>query len=391
MKFQQRKNYYPLFLFFFIILIFPRDSQAIEHGFRGQLSGWMAESGNKETWNSNSGLRYIPQLILEQDVNENSFFDTEISLNSFLTLNSGNSSNDSDLEFYRFKLRFATTQTETRIGLQKINFGPALLLRPLRWFDRVDERDPLKLTEGVYGLRFKYNALNNANLWLWSLYGNDDAKGYETLPTASGKPEFGGRFQYPVPYGELAATFHSRDVDASLSNGSTFTENRFALDGRWDMEIGFWFESVFQQQNAAFFSNEWTEIITLGMDYTFGVGNGLYVLGEHMAALSLNNPFAGNIKPQIPVALQEWDENQHTSAFYLNYPLGYFDTLMAIGYYSWDKQRYYQYLSWQRTYDNLILNFSLFKYPQDKRNDISNSQTTFGSGYGGQIMIIFNH
>jgi len=374
----RRNNHYTILLLALIILLLPGNSQAVGYDFRGQLSGWTIESRNEDDWSNNPGLRYIPRLILEQPLNDDSFFDTEVSFNGFLTENSGKSSENSDLKLYRIKLRFATTQTETRIGLQKINFGPALLLRPLRWFDRLDLRDPLQLTEGIYGLRFKYNALNNANFWLWCLYGNDDTKGYETLQTSSGKPEFGGRIQYPVPYGEVAATFHTRNVDASLFNGTDFTENRFALDGRWDMKIGFWFESVLQQQKADFLPCEWTKIITLGMDYTFGVGNGLYVLGEHMASASSNKPL-------------EWEKDQQISAFYLNYPLGYFDTLMAIGYYSWEQEEYYQYLSWQRTYDNLILNFSIFIYPQDSKNDNGPSQATLKSGHGGQIMIIYNH
>ena len=253
-----------------------------------------------------------------------------------------------------------------------------MLLRSLRWFDRLDPRDPLQLTDGVYALRFRYNALNNANLWLWGLYGNDDTKGYETLPTASGEPEFGGRLQFPVPYGEVAGTFHTRRVNASTVESQDFTENRFALDGRWDIEIGLWFESVFQQQRTNIITREWTKTTTLGMDYTFGVGNGLYVLGEHMVAALTDNPLA-------------WDEDRQYSAFFINYPLGYLDTLMAVGYYSWEQGQYYQYLSWQRTYDNLILNFSIFRYPQDNKEHVGPGQTTMVSGHGGQIMIIFNH
>ncbi len=378
MQTRHKINHYSIIMFACIFLLFPGDSQAVEYDFRGQLSGWTIESRNEDTRDNNSGLRYIPQLILEQPMNDDSFIDTEISFNSFLNVNSRNSNEKSDLEIYRFKLRFATTQTETRIGLQKINFGPALLLRPLRWFDRLDPSDPLKLTDGVYGLRFKYNALNNANFWLWGLYGNDDAKGYEILPTTSGKPEFGGRLQYPVPYGEFAATFHTRKVDASELNSPDFTENRFALDGRWDIEIGLWFESVLQQQKTNDLPYVWTKTITIGMDYTFGIGNGLYVLGEHMASVSSKKP-------------STWDEDRQISAFLLNYPMGYLDTLMAIGYYSLEQEKYYQYIGWQRTYDNLILNFNLFHYPKADKNYTDLGQDNFLYGYGGQIMIIFNH
>ncbi len=371
-------NYKPIFMLTWIILIFPGESRGVEYDYLGQLSGWTIESINKDVRNNNSGLRYIPRLILEQPINDDSFLDIEGSFNGYLASNSGSLSENSHLKLYRLKLRFATTQTETRIGLQKINFGPALLLRPLRWFDRLDPSDPLQLTDGVYALRFRYNALDNKNFWLWSLYGNDDTKGYETLPTSPGKPEFGGRFQFPVSHGELAATFHTRNVDASLLNGTDFTENRFALDGRWDIEIGFWFESVLQQQKAEFLPFKWSKMITLGMDYTFGVGNGLHLLTEHMAVVSSKKPL-------------EIDEDSQISAFNMNYPMGYLDTIMTIGYYSWEQEKYYQYIGWQRTYDNLIFRFSFFYYPQNKNNYRGPGHNTFGSGHGGQMMIIYNH
>jgi len=53
-------------------------------------------------------------------------------------------------------IRLSTKQFELRAGLQKINFGSATLLRPLMWFDKIDPRDPLQLTDGVYALLARY-------------------------------------------------------------------------------------------------------------------------------------------------------------------------------------------------------------------------------------------
>ncbi|MFC1490369.1 hypothetical protein ACFL6K_04080 [Candidatus Latescibacterota bacterium] len=368
-----------IFLLFVMIFLGAQNLYAFEYSILGQLSGWSSESRDDDKRNNNNGLRYIPRIILTQQLSDEYFVDTELSLNGFVSAETEHDKSDSELKLYRLKLRFATAQTETRIGLQKINFGPAQLLRPLRMFDSVDPRDPLQLTGGVYGLRFKYNALNNSNIWLWCLYGNDDLKGYEMLETSSGKPEFGGRIQYPALKGEIAATFHTRNADASLLNGKDFTENRFALDGRWDMAVGFWFESVLQQQKTALTPYEWTKTTTLGTDYTFGVGNGLYVLGEHMAAITSNKPI-GN------------ENDMQFSALNLNYPIGYFDNLMTIAYYSWEDEKYYHYVGWQRIYDNLMFNFSVFKYPDsDNVSQGMPGQTNTMSGFGGQIMIIFNH
>ncbi len=350
----------------------------LEHTILGQLSGWSIESLNNDSRDSSAGIRYIPRVIVSQEFGVGSLVDTEISLNGYSTTGSHSDDTNANLKPYRLKLRYATPQTETQIGLQKINFGPALLLRPLRLFDSVDPRDPLQLTGGVYGLRFKYNTLNNASVWLWSLYGND-LKGYERLGSSESVPEFGGRIQYPALHGEVAATFHTRKADASSLAGKEFRENRFALDGRWDMMVGFWFESVFQHQDDFFLPNKWSKMTTVGTDYTFGIGNGLYVLGEHMAALSSDTVW-------------ENENDIQFSALNINYPVGYFDTVTAIAYYSWEDDKYYQFADWQRTYDNLIFHLSAFHYPvSNGGHSEMPDQNTMMSGYGGQITIIFNH
>ncbi|KPL18112.1 MAG: hypothetical protein AMJ92_09505 [candidate division Zixibacteria bacterium SM23_81] len=353
-------------------------AEAVEYDLRGQASGWHLEGRDSGDWYYNQGLRYIPQFTLAQSLAENHFLDLEISLNGFISASSSDHADDSDVELYRLKIRFATAQTETRVGLQKINFGPAQLLRPLRWFDRLDPRDPLNLTDGVYGLRFKYDALNNASLWFWGLYGNDETKGFELLPTVEGKPEFGGRLQYPFLNGELAFAFHTRKVLAPPMDSGDFRENRLALDGRWDIEIGLWFESVLQRQRSDTLPFEWTEMMTLGMDYTLGIGNGLHVLGEHMAIVSSEGPFG-------------WEDDRQVSAYSMNYPLGYLDNLSAMGFYSWDEKEYSQYLCWQRTWDNWILKLSLFHYPTWDDVELPYRGDILSSGYGGEVLVVFNH
>lgn len=95
----------------------------------------------------------------------------------------------------------------------KINFGSASIFRPLMWFDKIDYRDPLQLTDGVYALLGRYYFSNNANLWLWTLYGNDEPMGWEKTPAVWQIPEFGGRIQQPVPRGEAALSYHHREAD----------------------------------------------------------------------------------------------------------------------------------------------------------------------------------
>lgn len=378
MKKQNPIRYSLLYLFLISCIALPVSGTAVEHDLKGQVSGWYIESNDNDARLYNVGLRYIPQYGITYYIDDERLLEFDISLNAFAYTGSRSQADTIDVDIYRLKFRYATAQTETRIGLQKITFGPAYLLRSLMWFARIDPRDPLQLTEGVYGLRLRYDASNNASLWFWGLYGNDEPKGYDFLPSVDDMPELGGRLEYPMLRGDVAFTFHTRHVNASAFGIEDFTENRFALDGRWDIEIGFWFESVLQQQRAELIPYEWAKFLTLGMDYTFGIGNGLYFLFEHMAAV-LSEEFSGS------------DEVEQASAYMLNYPIGHLDRIAAIGFYSWDSERYHQYFEWQRTWDMLILSLSAFYNTDSESESDFFERTTLATGYGGRIMIIYNH
>ena len=116
------------------------------------------------------------------------------------------------------------------------------------WFDGLDVRDPLKLTEGVYGILGRYYFHNNANIWLWNLIGNKNPKGFETIGSAQWKPEIGGRFQIPAGPGQLALSTNYRKIDTrnsiqTVPEHEILNESRIGLDGKWDLGIGLWFES----------------------------------------------------------------------------------------------------------------------------------------------------
>lgn len=298
-------------------------------------------------------------------------------LNGFVAVDDGEATN-SDLELYRLKFRFTTARAEVRIGLQKINFGPAQLLRSLMWFDRLDPRDPLHITDGVWGLLSRYYFQNNANVWLWELFGNDETKGYELYPTAPERPEFGGRVQFPVPRGEVGISSHVRRVRAQLITETEFLEKRIGLDGRWDVGIGLWFELVSQQWETDELPYEFTKSMTVGMDYTIGIGNGIYAIAEHMSNAVSDQLFSR-------------DEDNQISAYSLSYPISMFDTVMGYGFYDWENGNYYQYIGWQRIYDSWIINPSLFWYPDDESAGIGMEPNYLGRGYGAQIIIIYNH
>jgi hypothetical protein len=347
------------------ILLLSDYSPAEEIMVNGQASAWVGYSEDLQ-----GGIRYIPELMVSHPLAEESYIDGDISLNAYIF------DNDNDLKLYRLWARYATSQLEMRIGLQKINFGPAKILRSLMWFDRVDVRDPLELTEGVYALLGRYYFLNNANIWVWGLYGNDELKGLETFKTDEDRLEFGGRFQHPVPRGEIAFSFHRRYLDSEdwkrkmapkpeLAGGS---ENRYGLDGNWDIGVGLWFEAVAGKINGK--EDLWQEFLTVGTDYTFAVGPGIHTLLEHF------------IESAGPEVFNQENVNRF-SALSVDFSVTLLDSVNAIWYYDWKKERIYTFVDWQRTYDKWMINFSLFSNREDEAG-------LYG-GTGFLCMLTYNH
>ena len=363
---------------------FPIAIEAGEFRVKGQLSGTLQleESGDA---NPLVGMLYIPELGFEQEL-ETGSFDVELALTGsfFGSMKDPDTIADSaDIDLYRASIRYATDRSELRAGLQRINFGPAFLIRPLMWFDRLDPRDPLQVTEGVYGVLGRRYFLNNANAWGWVLYGNDEPKGFELLPTEDGSAEVGGRFQAPWLGGEVAATAHYRRVDgASLvgpgvdSRLGSAPEYRLGIDGRWDLAIGLWFEAVAVRRELEQF--EGTEnLITLGGDYTFGVGNGLHILGEH---------FYGDGS-----AFEGLQESRSISAMTTDYPLGLADRIALFLTYSWRDDLWSRFFRWGHSFAKWDL-FLLGLW----NDDLGTARPLEGEGLvlGGkavQLLFVYSH
>ena len=367
------------------ILIFSGNIHALESDIRGQLSSWTIENRNENGWENNTGLRYIPLLNLTHPLNEDASIDSELSINSFLTTDENNEGKHGDIDIYRMWIRFASSQFEIRAGLQKINFGPAMLLRALMWFDRMDPRDPLQLTKGVYALLGRYYFLNNANLWVWGLLGNDETKGWETFPSDKDRAEFGGRVQMPLYNGEIAFTYHHREMDlrnqvfpVPVSSEDNIPENRFALDGKWDVGIGLWFEAVLIHQDLDISPLRYERLINLGMDYTFDLGDGLNVIGEYFTIGTSDDLFDSG-------------EEISFSAVSVNYPLSLLDNITAMVYYNWDNQEWYRFVRWQRQYDNWSIYLMGFWNPEEFQIYQNREENNLFSGKGFQLMIVFNH
>ena len=354
---------------------------------KGLVSGWVTSNTDSIT-EPFFGLRYIPEFSMEKSISPDFSYDFQLSLNAYGTAHIHslrNTETGGKIDFYRMWGRVSSPQFEARIGLQKINFGSASLLRPLMWFDRIDPRDPLQLTDGVYGLLLRYYFLNNANIWVWGLYGNDEIKGWEFFPSKSKSAEFGGRAQLPLGNGEWAFTYHHRTLDPSqgpfyldIPGESAIPEDRFALDGKWDLGIGFWFEGTLAHQRSDAFPLPWQRALNIGLDYTFGIGNGLNVIGEYFVFASSTEAFKSG-------------DGITFSALSLSYPLDLLDNLSLIFYYDWDNKDLYSFLNWRRTYDRWTVNVIGFWNPEQFQIYQNMQENNLYAGTGFQIMMVYNY
>jgi len=353
--------------------------------FNGQVAGWFT-SNNSGGFGLQTGLRYIPQLLLNWPTNKNYTFDGEFSADSYLNYTFLPDTSDisaSKASLYRFWLRFSGNRFEIRAGLQKINFGSASMLRPLMWFDRIDPRDPLKLTRGVYALQGKYYFSNNTNIWLWVLYGNKNTKGWESIPSRPDRPEIGGRLQFPVPRGELALSYHNRIAEfpgnwqPPITGNRYFPENRIGFDLKLDLGVGLWFEgSITHQKNNEI--QPFTRAMTIGADYTLGIGNGLNIIAEHLLFNTSEEIFSGG-------------DGSSFTGISLGIPVSIITRVSTIVFYDWKNTGWYRFANLSFTFDNLAFNIIGFWNPDDFKIFNYDTGPNMFTGAGGQLMIVYNY
>ena len=353
-------------------------------GFKGQAIGWTTLNP-AEPFQAQVGLRYIPELSFTLPAGKYTI-DGEFSANIWgSAMWQGDSITlDEQLSPYRMWVRFSSDQFELRAGLQKINFGSAQMFRPLMWFDRIDPRDPLQLTDGIYGLLGRYYFLNNANIWAWALYGDDKIKGWELIPSKKNSIEYGGRIQLPLYTGEIAATYHHRTADPgpvlpdSVTLGETSPENRIALDFKMDLAVGLWAEVALTKQDFSFATMDYKSMLNVGMDYTFGLGSGLNMMAEGFGYLQGERPFA----------------NKEGLAFGLlsaSYPINIIHNASVMLFYDFTNDNFYRFINWTVAYDKWSFYVMGFWNPETYSLYNVDPRTSLYGGWGFQLMAVFNH
>lgn len=385
----------PLLLFAGIPLRVPSQpfvfkGQAIGWGVMSQMetsSGLPGPADGKKVWRGQAGLRYLPEIQLQAPVKKDYSFDAELSANiwgSGTYWSADSSIWDGDIRPFRAWMKFAGDRFEVRGGLQKINFGSASMLRPLMWFDQIDPRDPLQLTDGVWGVLGRYYFLNNANIWVWGLIGNDQPKGWEIIPSVRNRPEFGFRVQLPIPGGELATTYHYRVADVGkvfpvpYGEKPHIREKRLALDGKFDYVVGLWFEATLIHQEIHIPELAYKHALNLGMDYTFGLGNGLMLMTEYFTFGTSERPLSGG-------------ENLHFSALSASYPFTIVNNLNGIIFYDWTNKDLYNFISWSWQFDRWSFYIMGFWNPQRYHLYQAMESMNLYAGRGLHFMVVFNH
>jgi hypothetical protein len=377
-----------MFLAAALLALIPIRASAQGVQFSGLAS--LAGSGSfNNSFDPYLSLRVIPEIDISLTSGRAVTVDGEVSVNAFGTAwfpSNESAQASGDVDPYRAWVRFSTSRFEARVGLQEISFGSATLFRPLMWFDSLDPRDPLQLTDGVYAALLRYYTKGNAAFSAWAMYGNEAQRGWDVAPPDAGALEFGGRVQVPLFKGELGAAYHHRkaDLGAAAPPGAPgapvavepVPEDRFGVDGKWDIGVGVWLEAALVHQDSTLVPAPYQRAMTLGVDYTFGVGNGLTALAEHFRLDSSAEAFARG-------------DAQNFTALFLRYPLGLLDDLTGIFYYDWESGNFSRFLTWKRTYDSLSFNLIVFNNP--RQVTVFPGQTTSSSFAGTGVQLLLSY
>lgn len=367
-------RYLTIFMTIMIPILCPGQEKQWDYIFKGQLSGYGSYTTSMTQSTFPTNFRYLPELNFN-------FYHGSTRLGFDLgpqasIMTKGLKNHESRLDPYRTVIRLDSPRDQFRLGLQKINFGPGQVLRLLQWFDEVDIKDPLSLSPGVWAAMYRRFMTARLDLRIWVVHDQETPlrKLYNPLfPDTKSKPlDLGGRMEILTGSGTIGISMHALDP---LELTDTFQEMRSALDGRWDMGIGFWFESILSRTTLPGSKVITAEAVMAGSDYTLGIGNGLYTSVE--VALWFTDA-TGNHE-HIASAL----------SFTANYPVGLND---AISFYitaldrKGETMQLAPFAGWRHTIGNWMIFVSVFDYPSSFSFD-----DAIPGGRGVQVFLAYDH
>lgn len=355
-----------------------------QHGFEssGQASAYAVASPWQDK-KLTTGFRFLPGLRYHDDGRKYQM-DAEASVHLFAheSIFPLDDQPTAGLQPYRLWIRLSDSTRSLRIGLQQINFGSATILRPLMWFDRMNPLDPLGLTEGVWSALGQLYFRNDASLWLWINLPSKKLRVWDIFPSNTNFPEAGGRLQWPVPKGEMGLAANLRVVripenQIQLPGQENALHYKIGMDGRWDVGPGLWYECSFTGSDRNLGPYSQLALLTLGSDYTFGLGNGLNLTAEHMWAA-------------MGSSITEMDETAAFSALSLSYPINFFNQLRLLSYYDWKHRKPYTFLQYENKLSRGKLQLMAWANPENPVLPGREDMMLFG-GLGMQIMYIIHY
>ena len=244
-----------------------------------------------------------------------------------------------DTKLYRAWGKVDFSAISLCLGLQRINFGTADLIRPQQWFDRLSPLDKSEETEGVVAALGSIALGSTGKMMLWAIRSEDECRGNEFIPSLPDMVEPGARLELPAGPVFTGLSYHYRK--AGTSSFPETEEHRLGFDLRWDGLFGAWLES-----SGSYFSSE-DEVpypslqtaFSLGADYTVGLGNGLYLRQETGFMHVSGEDFAALHTETLNTALL------------ISYPMSLLDNVQALGVYDWSSRLVTTTLQISRIYD----------------------------------------
>ncbi len=317
-------------MFSIFVVVGALDAVSVQFG--GSSAAWTGYGFRESIFTL--GVTFLPQVFISACSNSSYSIDFDAEVLSNLRGSVGHGEPFTlNARLYRGWIRFTSGQLESRLGLQKIAFGSATILRPLMWFDTMDPGDPMMLTDGVWAWLWRYSFLNNTEMSGWIVRGDGKRRGFDLYPTQEGTVEYGGRVQIPVFTGQMAFTFDRRRPLLTFDTRNSVHELKISADGKWDVGVGLWFEAVAKRLIPHAAVPQWQKALSVGTDYTFPVGNGFYLMGEFMVmGNSLNDLYK-------------------VAAISADYPLSLTDRVSTIWLYDVEKEDFSVFLKLERDFD----------------------------------------
>mgnify|MGYP006079048185 CR=1 FL=1 len=349
-----KNNKFKIIKFYFNYLIYIIFLSFIfSYSYKGQL--WL-DTNFLENSEDLSYFGYIAELSLRS--NDNLDFEWSRKLTSKYS----NSETFNINQNYRLWIRYSKPKYDFRLGLQKISFGAASLLRPLNWFDTIDFTSTTDQTDGIKAMRAQFFPSESTIFWIWCL---DDEK-----------VSCGSRLEFLNSLGSFGLSYHNdrNNTSHEVFKAPQIIENqpfmfpgknhRIGIDYRYDGLMGLWLEGSSILSSSKDINLNRFDMLTLGADYTFPILNGLLISSESMYFSIISQDL--------------WILNQTTSSLIASMPIGMLNDLMFITIRDWDTKDFYNLLRWSTTFDYFSINCMLSINPSEVQDNF-------------KIMFIYNH